>query len=489
MSSHRYVKLTILHSNDLHGDFVAEARGAKGKLLGGLAVLSGYLNQVRSAEPNVLYVICGDMVQGSIIDSEYRGVSTIELMNYLAPDVVTLGNHELDYGLAHLLFLEKMANFPIVNGNLYIKKHHKRLMRPYLVLEVGGLRVMFLGIITEVVLSRLRSDEIGTYIGIEEARAETGRICNAYRASDVDLTVLLTHIGFEEDVRLAASLDPAWGVDMILGGHSHTILERPEVVNDILIAQAGVGTDQIGRFDVVVDSRSNRIAEWTWQLVPVDEDLAEPDHELQRFVDGYQQSVDQKYSRIICRVPRPLAHSTRMDETELGNLMADILLERSAADVALLGGGAIGEGFVLGPLVTLGSVREMIPYDGPLVAVPMTGAQLAQIFEFFMSPENHHPDGKTYQVSRGVRAVYDGEVGRLDSLSIDGVPVGRSERYEVCLLEHHYRNSAVLLGMAHEELTAIGRPRIVATSLRDVVEEHLTAGPVTSRVEGRLEYR
>ncbi|MGE5139379.1 MAG: metallophosphoesterase, partial [Rudaea sp.] len=98
---------TILHSNDMHGDFVAEARGAEGKLIGGLALLSGYINQVRREEKNVLYLIAGDMVQGSLIDSEYKGVSTMEIMNYLAPDVVTLGNHELDYGLPHLLFLEK----------------------------------------------------------------------------------------------------------------------------------------------------------------------------------------------------------------------------------------------------------------------------------------------------------------------------------------------------------------------------------------------
>ena len=60
-----------------------------------------------------------------MIDSEYKGISTMEIMNYIAPDVVPLNNHDLDYGLPHLLFLEKMAAFPIVNTNLYIKKHHR----------------------------------------------------------------------------------------------------------------------------------------------------------------------------------------------------------------------------------------------------------------------------------------------------------------------------------------------------------------------------
>jgi 5'-nucleotidase / UDP-sugar diphosphatase len=106
-------KFTILHSNDMHGDFLAEG-SEKDKLVGGLALLSGYINKVRSDEENVLYVIAGDMVQGSIIDSEYKGISTMELMNYLSPDVVCVGNHEVDYGLPHLLFLEKMAIFRLL---------------------------------------------------------------------------------------------------------------------------------------------------------------------------------------------------------------------------------------------------------------------------------------------------------------------------------------------------------------------------------------
>lgn len=103
--------LTILHSNDMHGDFIAEEGGAKGELIGGLSLLSGYINQVRGEEENVIYVIAGDMVQGSVIDSEYKGISTMSIMNYLAPDVVTLGNHEFDYGLPHLLFFGEGGQF------------------------------------------------------------------------------------------------------------------------------------------------------------------------------------------------------------------------------------------------------------------------------------------------------------------------------------------------------------------------------------------
>ena len=109
-------KLTILHSNDLHGDFMAKE--VDKELLGGVSMLSGYVDKVRREEKNVIYAIAGDMFRGSIIDSEYKGISTIEIMNMIAPDIVTLGNHEVDYGVAHLLFIEKCAQFPIINANM-----------------------------------------------------------------------------------------------------------------------------------------------------------------------------------------------------------------------------------------------------------------------------------------------------------------------------------------------------------------------------------
>ncbi len=114
----RYKNLTLLHSNDMHGDFLAEK--IDDSLVGGVSMLSGYLTRCRNEDPNVLYAIAGDMFRGSVLDSEFHGLSTIQIVNMLAPDVVTLGNHETDYGVSHLLFLEKMETFPIINANQYI---------------------------------------------------------------------------------------------------------------------------------------------------------------------------------------------------------------------------------------------------------------------------------------------------------------------------------------------------------------------------------
>ena len=145
-------KLTILHSNDMHEDFMAEEEN--GALIGGVSMLSGYIQKVRAEEKNVLYTISGDMFRGSVIDSEFKGLSTIEIMNMLGPDVATLGNHEIDYGIGHLLFLEKCARFPIVNANLYLTTNQIRLFKSHVILEVDGMKILFIGVLTEEVLAQ-----------------------------------------------------------------------------------------------------------------------------------------------------------------------------------------------------------------------------------------------------------------------------------------------------------------------------------------------
>jgi 5'-nucleotidase / UDP-sugar diphosphatase len=458
-------------------------------LIGGISLLSGYINKVRKEEKNVLYLIAGDMVQGSLIDTEYKGVSTMEIMNYLSPDVVTLGNHELDYGLPHLLFLEKMANFPIVNANLYIKKYHKRLMRPHVVLNVDGFDILFIGIITDKVLNSLKLDsDVGTFIGLEDASAEVGKICNAYKDEDIDLTILLTHIGFDSDKELAKMLKPEWGVDMIIGGHSHTILEQPEKVNNILIAQAGTGTDQIGRFDIVVDDKTNSITEWKWKLIPVDKNLATPDPDVRAYIDSLKDEVDKKYNAIISRIAQQYTHPRREEETTLGNLIADAFWQCAGTDIVFVGSGSI-RGTALGPMVTLGSLQKVFPYDDSMLKFKVTGAQIKSIFKHIMRIENRDGEGECYQVNKGVSAVYNDSTKDLEVLEIGDKPVQNDSLYTIGLQNYHYKNSTNNLGLTNEELSSFESPKVISTSLQDILIEYMsTHQNLTSAIEGRLVY-
>ncbi|OFW61897.1 MAG: bifunctional metallophosphatase/5'-nucleotidase [Actinobacteria bacterium RBG_16_64_13] len=482
-------KFTILHSNDMHGDFLAEQAAGGGELIGGLPLLSGYINKVRAEEENVLYVISGDMVQGSIIDSDFKGTSTMQIMNYLAPDVVALGNHEVDYGLPHLLFLEKIANFPIVNANLYIKPFEKRMMRPYHIIKKAGFEILFTGILTEKVMDSLKMDElIGTFVTLEEAGTEVGKICDAFKNDDIDLTILLTHIGFESDKELAAMLRPEWGVDVIIGGHSHTLLSEPAQVNGILIVQAGTGTNQIGRFDIEVDDDTNSIVDWKWRLIPIDEHLAEPDLRMAEFIESFKSVVDRKYGVVISKFSQTLTHPLREEESTLGNLLADALAEGTQSDVVFLGAGSVRVK-QMGPAVTLMDFMSCFPYDDSLTRFTVSGSALRRAFNHWMRPENRDGEGECYQVNSGVRAVYSNSARGLVSLTVNGVPVTDDATYSLILQGYHVQNSKPYLDLDPDELAAITPGRVAATSAQTVLKEWLIAHQnVDRRIEGRLVY-
>ena len=314
-----------------------------------------------------------------------------------------------------------------------------------------------------------------------------GRITNAYKDDDIDLTVLLTHIGFESDLDLATLLRPEWGVDMIIGGHSHTVLHEPARVNGILIAQAGTGSDQIGRFDIVVDDDTNTIVDYTWTLIPINDRLADPDPALAEYIHSLQTQVDHKYDSLICKLATPLTHPDRTVETALGNLVADALVEHSGCDVMLVGSGSIRVPS-LGPLVRLRDLLEACPYDDPVSRYQVSGAALRRLFAHVMRPENRNGEGECYQVNAGVRAVYDDVAQQLVSLSVDGQLVEDGRTYTLGLQEYHFRNSAQYLDVSNEELLA-GAHRVVCTSGRQVLEEYLRNHQNASRkVEGRLVY-
>ena len=483
-------KITILHSNDIHGDFLGELKGKKGKLLGGLALLSGYISKVRREEENVLYVISGDMVQGSLIDAEYKGISTMEIMNYLSPDVVALGNHEFDYGLPHLLFLEKMANFPIVNANLYIKNYHKRLMRSHYILNKGGLDILFTGIITEKIMDALKLDPlIGSFVNLEEASKEVGKICDAYKNDDIDLTIILSHIGLDSDIELAKILRPEWGVDLIIGGHSHSFLTKPVKENNILIVQAGTGSEHIGRFDLIVDDDTNKVIDYKWQLISINQKLCKPDKKLEEFINSFKTQVDRKYSAVVTRFQKVLTHPKREIETSLGNLFADIFAQNCGVDVMLVGSGSIRTPS-LGEVVTLKDLLSCFPYDDYLCRHEITGKMLKRIFSHIMRLENRDGEGECYQVNDSVKATYDDKKHELVELLVKGEPVKDNAKYLIAMQGYHFKNCEQYLDLTQKEIEASGKSKTVSTSAQEVFKEYLMSHQnLNSEVKGRLIFK
>ncbi|MBQ3383941.1 MAG: bifunctional metallophosphatase/5'-nucleotidase [Erysipelotrichaceae bacterium] len=479
-------KLVLLHSNDMHGDFLAEAKD--GSDVGGVSLLSGYIKQQREENPNVLYAIAGDMFRGSVIDSEYRGFSTIELMNFLNPDIVTLGNHEVDYGLTHLLFLEKCAKFPIVNANMYIKTNHTRLFTPYKIIDVNGLHVMFIGIITEEVLASTKSESIvGTFVDVWEAAKQVGVIIDNYKTTRVDLTVLLTHIGYENDIELAKVLDPEWRVDMIIGGHSHTLLTRPKVINNVPIVQVGVGTDQIGRFEININTEEHKMIDYKWEVVPISSRTCPTDPILEEVLQNYKKETDRKFGRVLTVFKRELTHPSRAQETELGNLFADLLQVDSSFDVMFYGSGSIRKKKV-GPIVRYQDLLEVVPFQNRVYMLEVTGRQFRHMCHHYLKQSIvTKGESEFYQLSAGMKVVYNYATDTLEECSLNGNEITDDQWLKIALQSFHYLNFTEFFDVDLKEVEAHKKARMVITNDFSIFEELLSAANNTdAEVEGRI---
>lgn len=480
-------KITILHSNDLHGDFLAQE--IDNKQLGGISLLSGLVKKIKSEEENCLYTIAGDMFRGSVIDHEYKGYSTIDLMNFLSPDIVTLGNHEIDYGLAHLLFLEKCARFPIVNANMYIKTNHKRLFKPYEIIDVNGLKVMFIGIITDEVLASTKNEEIiGSFIDVWEAAKQVGVIIDNYKTTKVDLTILLTHIGFEKDKELAKLIDPNLGVDLIIGGHSHTNLNEPCIINNIPIVQVGMGSHHLGRFDIEIDIDEHQMLNYKWENIEINSDIAPNDLILEEVLNTYKNQTDQKYSRIITNFKRKLSHPTRYEETELGNLFADLLQVDSSFDVMLYASGSIRLK-ELGPIIHYQDLKECLPFNGPIYMLEINGKQFKHMMQYMLRDETfvEGSHSEFYQVSKGVKIIYSKAKHKFEEFSLNGKEIFDNDIIKIALQDYHYKNFDEFFNLSIKEVMANKKPRMVITDDFTIFEELLAAtNNIDSQVEGRI---
>lgn len=474
-------KLTWLHSNDLHGDFYQEL--VNEQFTGGVSMLSGYITKERQKKTPCLFTISGDMFRGSVIDSEYRGFSTIDIMNAMDPDAVSIGNHELDYGLAQLLLLEKVANFPLITANMYIKGTEKQLFQPYVVLTAGGIKVLCIGVITDEIIAYAKKDEmIEQFVSVRDAAEEIVRVCNDYKKIDIDLTVILSHVGYENDLKLAAEIPKEAGVHMILGGHTHTILDQPTVVNDILIAQAGSGTDQIGRFDLEIDTLNNRIHNYKWQLIPINPTHCPRDESLDELLKTYTVEVDKKYNRVLTRLAKKHTHPSRFQESEAGNLFADCLRDAIGVDIMMLGAGSLRKE-VISDIVTVRELKEFFPFTDQVFHVEMDGKTLKNIISRVFHQVFQKHSKEFYQWSKGIQITYDKTGDQILSILYDNRPLAEDEIYEIGLQGYHFHNAQSFWGIDMDQFPH----RQIASSDQELMEAYLSGKhQLNAEVEGRV---
>ena len=314
-----------------------------------------------------------------------------------------------------------------------------------------------------------------------------GVIADNYRTRKTDLTVLLTHIGIEADRELAKLLDPEWGVDLIIGGHSHTFMEKPEVVNGIPIVQAGTGTGQIGRFELTIDTRKHKPVDYKWECVPINEDTAPTDPVMDELLDRYQNVTDAKYKRVVTTFARTLTHPTRIEETELGNLYADLLQWESSFDIMIMGTGAIRKK-ELGPIVEYQDMLENTPFDDVIYMLKVTGKQFRAMIQHIFRDEAWEGHTEFYNYSKGVKITYQKSTHTFKELSFNGKEIEDADELLVAIQAYHFNNFDEFFGVPLEEVSQNMKPRVVATSVNNIIEEYFSTNKgLDSHVEGRIE--
>jgi len=279
--------LVILHTNDTHSrmdPFPMDGGPFQG--LGGAARRATLIKRVREANPNVLLLDSGDVFQGTPYFNFFDGEVEYRAMSEMGYDVTTLGNHDFDKGVEGIVSMMPHATFQFVSANYDVSASPLAPhVRPWTIREVGGVRVGIFGL--GVAFDGLVLEQLHEGVRYTDPLAAAQRCVSELRAQGCSLIVCLSHLGYRyrdapSDTLLAQEVD---GIDLILGGHSHTFLDQPDVYakpdgSQTLVNQVGWGGMRLGRVDVVMGEGSglNQPASsdlrapkaWTWGNYSVD---------------------------------------------------------------------------------------------------------------------------------------------------------------------------------------------------------------------------
>lgn len=260
-------RLTILHTNDVHSRLDPfPADGTKYQGLGGVVRRAALIRKIRSEEKNVLLFDSGDIVQGTPYFNLFGGTPEYEMMNDMAYDAATLGNHDFDTGIGHLAELQNLAKFPMINANYdFTDTPMKGRALPYKVFHKGGLKIGVTGVGIDL-KGLVTEKQTGGLVYLDPIREANKNAAILRHDLKCDLVICLSHLGFKyredkvSDIRLAEN---SKDIDLILGGHTHTFLDKPELVRNlegetVMINQVGWAGIRLGRIDITFEKGSKK---------------------------------------------------------------------------------------------------------------------------------------------------------------------------------------------------------------------------------------
>ncbi|MGL1933337.1 MAG: 5'-nucleotidase C-terminal domain-containing protein, partial [Desulfotalea sp.] len=393
------IKLTLLHTNDQHGHFQKFNNGS-GKDIGGLAAQSTLINiiraEVKKDKGSVLLLSAGDINTGVPASDLLNAKPDIKLMNLLGYDAMVLGNHEFDNPPAILNQQINWAKFPFLAANILHKESEKHLVRPYIIKEVNGLKIGIIGFITDQTPNLVFAKHID-HLEFKPV-IETARKYIPIVKAQSDIVIALTHLGIYDDSakivgdrQLAEAVE---GIDIIVGGHTHTNLYQPITVGKTVILQAGSYSEKLGRLDLEIDNTSKMILRSSYKLIPVNTRNNDIQSPFPLTADSYTEdtnilAVEQPFIESVKPLlDKPIAKTSaelngnnsinRFKETNLGDLITDAMRAKTGADIAFQNGGGIRASIAAGK-IAYADILSVSPYNNSLVVIDMTGQQITQL--------------------------------------------------------------------------------------------------------------
>lgn len=354
--------LTILHTNDLHARIspLDDHRG-------GFAYVAAAIRREREGCRDCILLNAGDLVQGSPVSTIFHGLPVYEIGNLLGFDAATLGNHEFDYGWPQARKFIQTAGYPIVSANVVNGQGELFAKKPYVILQVNGLRVAVIGAMTDSLQSLTTPKLVEDWHTLPVVA--TARQYAAELKSQSDIVVLLAHITGEEEQAL---LDSAPEIPVLVTGHIHRGIDQPLTKDGrILVRVKGYG-EEIGRLDLQVDTEKKAPVSFTWKRITVDATKIQPAADVAAAVHHWE-------AEVTARVDQPLAVSKRaFTKPEVKKLIEQALRDETGADFAHMNLGGVRDTIPAGQLLVR-NIWDIMPFDNEVVVGSFKGRDLPPV--------------------------------------------------------------------------------------------------------------
>lgn len=408
--------LTILHTNDVHSHIAADYKGRYGA-----AKIAYTADKIKAAYDNVLLLDAGDYTMGTVFFTVFEGEADRDVMNMVGYDAMTLGNHEFDKGNEGMLKFLTGLDTPVVNTNIDFSAYPEvdSYVQPYLIRNMDGRSV---GIIGATLPETPTISSPGEKTIFNDVVNAVQPVIDELEVQGIDIIVLLSHNGFMNDQAIAAGLD---GVDVIVGGHSHTSIlgdDYPNVTmsaseEPVIIVQANEYNTYLGNLTVVFDDNGLPVS---WWGAPVKMTASVPeDSEIKAYIAEKDAELAPFTGKVIGTVKTDLIRS-RTEESNIGNLIADAMLDATkdqGIQIALTNAGGIRADVGTGEF-TMQTLMEVLPFGNLVATFEIKGSDLRQVFEHGVS-QYEEGAGRFLQMA-GAKIVWDPSAPAFDYASQSG---------------------------------------------------------------------